>query len=859
MERRQLGDRRRAVRVRAALRARRARPGRWAHPAAACPVELDRRCPRTTSVSAGSRPRNENRPHRSACSTDSSRKPGGSSSAGAHELHERRDRRLEVGEHLAPHRHDGVVAGERDELVARRTDRGVHGSDGSGRGAAAEGAEEAAALAGVARAPPLLLDDEQQRVDVAVVARLAHPLAVARGLALAPDSGGCGSRTTCARSSRVRRSASSFIHAEHQHLAVPCSCTIAATRPSASYVTVASSSSVAAIGVATGVAHRPTERSRRDLRDGSASHADSAVLAENPAVTRPNPAASLHRPSRPRRPTRAAAPRRRARRSAGTGCASGTTPRCSRTSKPRTPTPAACARPPRTAARARSSTRSWRRVQETDASAPVRRGRVRVLHAAPSRGSQYDVHCRRPAAHAGPSRSRSPRRAPTPGEAGRARRERARRRPRLLRASATSSVSPDQRSLAYTIDITGGERYELRFRDLADRRRPRRRRPRRVLRRGVGERRAHGALHPARRRHAAVAGVAPHARHAAGRRRARATRRTTTASTCRVDRTRSGRFLVITSASKVTTEVWLVDADDPLDAADRRRAARAGSRVPRRAPPRPGRRPALRPHERATAPRTSRSMVTPVATPGRAHWTDGPRPPRPTCASTTSTRSPSALVVSERADALERLRVLDARRDGAIGDDHVVAMPDERVLGVARQQPRVRRRRRCATGTRRWSRRRSAFDYDAATARLDAREAQPVPGYDPARYETPATVGDRRRRHAGARSRSCTARRPAPRRRASPLLLYGYGSYEVSIDPTFSAARVSLLDRGVVFAIAHVRGGGELGRRWYERRQALAQDQHVHRLRRVRRAPRRRGLHVARTGSSRAAAAPAGC
>jgi oligopeptidase B len=47
-------------------------------------------------------------------------------------------------------------------------------------------------------------------------------------------------------------------------------------------------------------------------------------------------------------------------------------------------------------------------------------------------------------------------------------------------------------------------------------------------------------------------------------------------------------------------------------------------------------------------------------------------------------------------------------------------------------------------------------------------------------------------------------------------VLYGYGSYEVSIDPSFSSARVSLLDRGVVFAIAHVRGGGEMGRRWYE-------------------------------------------
>jgi oligopeptidase B len=50
----------------------------------------------------------------------------------------------------------------------------------------------------------------------------------------------------------------------------------------------------------------------------------------------------------------------------------------------------------------------------------------------------------------------------------------------------------------------------------------------------------------------------------------------------------------------------------------------------------------------------------------------------------------------------------------------------------------------------------------------------------------------------------------------SPFLLYGYGSYEISIDPAFSSLRLSLLDRGVIFAIAHIRGGGEMGRSWYE-------------------------------------------
>lgn len=56
----------------------------------------------------------------------------------------------------------------------------------------------------------------------------------------------------------------------------------------------------------------------------------------------------------------------------------------------------------------------------------------------------------------------------------------------------------------------------------------------------------------------------------------------------------------------------------------------------------------------------------------------------------------------------------------------------------------------------------------------------------------------------------------------NPLLLYGYGSYEASIDPGFSVARLSLMDRGMIFAIAHVRGGGEMGRGWWENGRGLS-------------------------------------
>ncbi len=87
-------------------------------------------------------------------------------------------------------------------------------------------------------------------------------------------------------------------------------------------------------------------------------------------------------------------------------------------------------------------------------------------------------------------------------------------------------------------------------------------------------------------------------------------------------------------------------------------------------------------------------------------------------------------------------------------------------------------------------------------------------GYDPSQYVTErleATAQDGTRIPI-----SLVYQKGATQNGPAPLYLYGYGSYGISMDPTFSSSRASLLDRGVIFAIGHVRGGQELGRAWYE-------------------------------------------
>ena len=167
------------------------------------------------------------------------------------------------------------------------------------------------------------------------------------------------------------------------------------------------------------------------------------------------------------------------------------------------------------------------------------------------------------------------------------------------------------------------------------------------------------------------------------------------------------------------------------------------------------------------------------------------------------------LVVTERVEGLLQLRVIDL----VDGGEHTVAFdePAYSVHASGNAEFETTTLRFVYTSLTTPA---STYDYDLVTRERVLRKRQPVPGYDPALY-----ASERLMARAGDGTGvpvSLVWRRDCKRAGPQPLLLYGYGSYGIPLDPSFAQTRVSLLDRGVVFAIAHIRGGGDLGRSWYE-------------------------------------------
>jgi oligopeptidase B len=274
--------------------------------------------------------------------------------------------------------------------------------------------------------------------------------------------------------------------------------------------------------------------------------------------------------------------------------------------------------------------------------------------------------------------------------------------------------------------------------------------------------------------------------------------------------TRSQGYVLLTLESKVTTEVHFLPADEPKGSfqviAPRRQGVEY--QVDHHADYHGG-------LDRffivtnADGAHNFKLVETPVARPGPDHWSEVV-PHREDVKLEWVDLFSEQLVLFERSEGLRRVSVRELEH----GETHVIDQPEP----VYTVYPEANLEFETTTyrfGYSSLVTPRSVFDYDMLTRSRELKKQQPVlGGYDPEEYETSrlwATAGD------GVQvPMSLVHRKGLARDGTAPALLYGYGAYEHSVEPSFSSLRLSLLDRGFLYAIAHVRGGGEMGRLWYE-------------------------------------------
>jgi oligopeptidase B len=270
-----------------------------------------------------------------------------------------------------------------------------------------------------------------------------------------------------------------------------------------------------------------------------------------------------------------------------------------------------------------------------------------------------------------------------------------------------------------------------------------------------------------------------------------------------IHRTRSRRYLVLEAASHSTSEARYLRADEPAGELRVVEPRRHGVEY---AVTHHGERFYIVTNDGAP---NFRLVAAPVEQPGREHWTPV-LPYRPEVRLDAAEAFERHLVLWERRDGLRQLRVLEL----ATGQEHLVSFPEPVYTVRPNENPEFE------TSVFRFSYTslvtpNSVVDYDLATRTWTVRkQTEVLGGYDPSGYRSErlfATAPDGTRVPI-----SLVYRLPLARDGCRPLLLQGYGSYGYSFDPAFSSNILSLLDRGWVAAIAHIRGGEEMGRPWYE-------------------------------------------
>jgi len=279
-----------------------------------------------------------------------------------------------------------------------------------------------------------------------------------------------------------------------------------------------------------------------------------------------------------------------------------------------------------------------------------------------------------------------------------------------------------------------------------------------------------------------------------------------------VSRTRDGCYLVLESASHITTESWVLPADQPrgsfslIAAREDEHEYSVDHRNGRWF---------IRTNDRG---RSFRLVTAPVAAPGREHWTEL-IPHREAVMLEDVDLFAGFFVACEREDGLPRLRIWRFAGDGPEARQSAeIAFPEP----AYDAHPHVNRI--FDTPTFRYAYQSlvmpsSVFEYEIASAESTLLKQLEVPGgFDRTLYAS-------ERIHATAPDgvqvpisliyrvdKRVDKREPG----RNPLYVYGYGSYGYSLPLGFGSNRLSLLDRGVVMAYAHIRGGGDLGKRWHD-------------------------------------------
>ncbi|MBO1755270.1 S9 family peptidase [Allobranchiibius sp. CTAmp26] len=446
-------------------------------------------------------------------------------------------------------------------------------------------------------------------------------------------------------------------------------------------------------------------------------------------------------------------------------------------------------------------------VVETDVDVPVRKGEW-WYYSRTAQGAQYAVHCRAPYVGG------APRPVPAPGEpvdgevvlldenheAG----------AHEFFELGGLEISPDGRLLALLVDVSGDERYDLQVRDLATGM---------VLDQSVQD--AHYGL-----AWSLDAGTVFYIRHDDAWRPHQIWRHVVGGDPAQdvlvreeadpefgigFEVSRDDRWMIVEAASRTSSEVLLGDLSRPdadLVMVEPRAAGVEysvevdGDRI-------------FIAHN-LVRPDFDLAQA-PVATPGREHWTtvlalqDGERLEGVDAFA-------GFVAVSLRSGGLPTVRVLPKVGTG-LGE--AVHVPTESPLAVVRLGANAEYDEstlRLSMGS--YLLPPSVLQFDPVSGDVQLLKQQEVPGYRSADYleERLWARGD----DGTQVPISLIRRHDVVADGSNPGLVYGYGSYEIPSDPRFSASRLSLLDRGVVFAVAHVRGGGELGRRWWDEGKMLA-------------------------------------